>query len=600
MNWEDYGYEVDQKNQNIDVYDKAGMNHDEFIRLNKSIEWSNMQMQPFRDERIESVEKFAGSHYGKCDKTGEGEVVTVTPTNFLSLAVCVHVRKLVPRAPRAMCTTTLQHIRPDVNTFELAVNQVPREIRLTDTLRRAAAEMLFSMCILKVGLADSGDVQGQEYGSTFVDNITIDNYFWDMSAKTLDEIQYEGNDYWAIYDDVKSAKWMPKGLAKELKPDAYTTVKEDGSDRADSISVDTDPVVYRDRIHLRDVWLPDKKMVVTYAVTQKKLLRVVKWKGPKNGPYYKKWFIDIPGNLMPGAPVQIWQDMHDLGNVLFRKLADQADSEKTVAGFPGGQEEDAVNHRKCPDGGAMALSGGTPTKIATGGVNGKTLAFFLQTRDLFSYFAGNLDSLAGLGAMSDTVGQDQLMSASANAQISGMADRMSELIRDVFEAIAWYELNDPIRIRTVEKRIPGTKLVVPVEWNREKRKRFKFEMVDINVDVYSLQDDSPSAMFQKLRILMQEFAIPLEPLMRAAGGTLNAEEIWRSACKYIGAEELADIYTFMEPQPGQEQGGDQEQGMPQNTTRTYERVNKSGQGASGNSGMMQALMSEGNQGSDMG
>ena len=526
-------------------------NDKELSRLQDSVDWSIRQLEHPRKMRVQSIRDFVGFHYNKSGSPHR------MPVNMLALAVQIYVRQLAARAPRVLMTTKKREYQPTALELQLALNQIPDEINLTATLRKFVTEAMFSFGIVKCGLYTVGSLRGYAYGAPFVDNVTIDDYFCDMTAKVWDQIDYEGNDYWADYEGIMESDDIPKKNRRTLKPDEYTNIGDRGEDRAEQVSTDNMVENYRKKLWLRDVFIPEDKVVLTYGVKSKKLLREVEWDGVETGPYTKLGFSDVPGNLLPLAPVQLWRDLNELGNRLFRKLGAQADSEKTVQGFPGGNDDAVQSFAGAKDGDGIAWRGGEPKVLTAGGVNAKTLAFYLQCRDLYSYFAGNLDSLGGLAPMTETLGQDKLLGEAASAQLRDMAGATTDAVKDIFDSLSHYEWSDPIRKRTLEKTIPNTSITVRSEWGPQSKKGKKLSDFDLQIDVYSLQDDSPGLKLQKLGLITQNYVMPFAPLIEKQNGEINIQEILKLVAQYSNMPELADIVTFMEPQFQQQTQGEQ-------------------------------------------
>jgi hypothetical protein len=506
-----------------------------FERLQKAVEWSNRQLEFTRRKRLETIWLYVGSHYGEAARSKK------IPVNHLKMAVDIYARALAPHAPRVLMRTYNESMLSIAADMELAVNQVPREIGLDATLKRWVIEALFSMGILKVGLQTVGNVLGHDYGQPFVDNVTIDDYFCDMSAKRQDLIQYEGNSYWRDYDEVKDAPWVDESARKWVKPDKHTVHNDRGERQASDLMVQESADEYSPRIWLRDVWLPKEKKMVTYGVTSKKQFACKRIEGPE--PYVKLGFSEVPGNLLPLPPVQIWRDLHELANAVFRKLGNQADGEKSVLGFQGGNDEEIKSFQGAADGDGILYQGSKPEKLTAGGVNTNTLLFYERTKDLSSYFAGNLDSLGGLAQLTETVGQDKLLSEAASAQIRDMADGTIASTRKVYEALAHYEWTDPIRRRVIEKAIPGTDVTIPVQLGPE-NKVGRFGDLEIDIDIYSYQETSPGARMQKLGLIMQQYILPLAPIIEGQGGTIDVRKLLEYVARYSDMHEIKEIVPF--------------------------------------------------------
>jgi len=551
----------------------------QFKRLRESIDWSVRQLEFPREKRVEAIKQFVGSHYFK------GGASKRVPAPFLKLAVTIFVRMLAARAPRAMISTTEAGYEPVAANLELAVNQIPAEIKLQQTMRRLVTEALFSSGWLKIGLHKVGEVLGHDYGESFVDLVTLDDLVIDMAAKQMSQIQYIGNDYWLDLEDVMESDFFPKKWKRDLKHDEYTTIGDTGDERAESISQDSTPDLFHKKIFLRDVWLPKEGLVVTYAPKKNRRLNVREWTGPEIGPYLGLGFDDVPGNLLPLPPIASWRDLHELANVLYRKLGDQADAQKTVVGFQGDNEA-ATRFRDANDGEGITYNGPPPLSMKVGGVEQPTLAFFLQCRDLFSYFSSNLDSLGGLAPQAETLGQDKLIAEASNAQLRDMAGQVVDLSKDVFRSLAYYEWHDPIRRRKLRKAVPGTNISIVVPWDRSSRLG-SFGIYDLDIDVSSFQDDSPATKLQKLRLILAEFVMPFMPAIEMSGGQLDIQELFALIAKYADFEELNRLLIWVDQVMG---GGGEKPGMPANTTRTYERVNRPGATDGGKSQILQQAL----------
>lgn len=555
-----------------------------FEKLRTAVEWSIRQLEAPRKKRVEAIRQFVGSHYA--DNGADKRV----PTNFLELAVTIYTRQLAARAPRAMVSTASRSLRPFAKNMELALNQLSEEIDLGSTLRRAVIEAMFSWATVKVGIASSGvTVLGHEYGEPFVDLIGADDYVVDMSAKSRNAIQYEGNDYWIPVEDAR-AMW--EGKASDIDPDDHTVIGANGEERAEGISVGEGADIFAERVWLRDVWIPRTNKLITYGVKSLKVFNIVDWDGPKAGPYLTLGFSDVPGNLLPLPPVALWRDLHELGNSLFRKLGRQADSKKTVAVFQGGNDEDVEALKRANDGEGIRYNGQKPEEITVGGIDAPTLAFYIQCRDLFSYFAGNLDSLGGLAPMTETVGQDKLLTEAASARMKSMGETTIDFAKKVEGALAWYEWTDPVRQRVLEKPVKGTDITVRVNWSAETRDG-DFLDYNFDIDAYSMQDDSPSMKLQKIGTALERFVYPVLPMVQQQGGQIDFQKLIDLVAELGNVPELSDIIRFQNADdlsPAAAENAQPEMKMPQHTTRTYERVNRPGATRQGKDDVMSRLL----------
>ena len=123
----------------------------QFSRLDASIVWSNRMLEFPKRKRIEAIRQFVGFHY-----SNEGGPNYRNPVNILALELSIYARLLCPQSPRALISTIKKDRRPLAANLELAINKIPDEIGLDNTLRRFVIEALFSIGVLKVGLHKVG------------------------------------------------------------------------------------------------------------------------------------------------------------------------------------------------------------------------------------------------------------------------------------------------------------------------------------------------------------------------------------------------------------------------------------------------------------
>lgn len=558
-----------------------------FKELDSAIDWSLRQFATPRKKYHEAIRQYVGNHYA------DGGSDLVVPTNFLELAVTIYMQQLAARAPRAMFQAKHPSLRAEALSAEIAINQLPDEIGLGDTLQMAVIQAMFSFGVVKTGIAPSGiEVMGYDAGQPFADIVSIDDYFCDRSAKTWKDVQFEGNDYWMCVEDAV-AMW-PNAKSK-ITADDHTLVSDTGDDKSESVSIDEGAQVYQKKVYCRDVWLVKERQLLTYGIKSKEIFNVVDWDGPEEGPYHKLGFSDVPGNLLPLPPVALWRDLHELQNLLFRKLSKQADKKKTVAAFPGG-DDDAVEALKNAEDGEGINYGNSakPENIVVGGIDAPTLAFYLQVKELSSYFAGNLNTMGGLSAASKTIGQDQLLGEAASARVNFMRGRVNDFAKEIFQALAWYDWTDPVRERIVKKNIPGTDISVTRIWSEETRDA---DWLDFNfsIDVYSMGPDTPEIRLQKIGTALERYIFPGLPFIEQQGGMLDMQAVLSSVARLSNVPEINEFVKFGQTPPqGNPPVGNPRPGLAPNTTRTYERVNRSGATESGKADVLSRLLMGGN------
>ncbi len=550
-------------------------------KLRAAMECSRKALQPFREKRLDRIRQYVGANYS--DDGAKDKV----PMNLLELALNIYARSLTARTPQVVCTTEYREVKSTASLLELAINHVIKEMKLIKALRESVLNALFSVGIIKVGMEATGTIPIGDtlryVGQPFAESVDLDDWVHDTTARKFEHIQFAGNRYRLPLDQVKNSELYDEKERAKLKPTAKGSGGQDESDRAERLSQGNSyksDDEYADFVELWDMWLPMENKLLTFADdSESGVLREVEWDGPLQGPYKLLSFSDVPNNIMPLAPSAAWQDIHTLCNCLMRKLGRQGERQKTVLGVMSGGDGDAQRIAKSSDGDIIKLD--NPDKAREyrfGGVDSATLGFTIQLKDMFSWFGGNLDSLGGLSPMSDTLGQDKLLVENSSKRIADMQDRTIDFTRDTINDIAWYLFTDPLIDLPLSRRVEGTDISVPVRFTPEERKG-DFLHYNINIQPYSMQEQTPAMKLQTISQVFQTFIVPFAPMLQEQGMSINFEGLLRTISKYSNMHELDEILTFARPPQGPIGGpiGTPPQKFTSpNTTRTYERVNRGG------------------------
>jgi hypothetical protein len=481
-------------------------------------------------------------------------------------------------------------------TLELAINQLLKEIRFEDSLRKAVVNGMFTCGIVKCGLGPGYTVEvdgaTHDAGQPFADVVDFDDWVHDTNAKTLEQSAFFGNKYRLPFEYVKESKLFN---ATDLKADSNYSYKQREEAAGISKPLDRNPDgEYMEYVDLWDVYVPYENVMVTYACNQSNLdaLRIIEWDGPECGPYHFLGFGDVPNNIIPLAPVTQWIDLHDTANRIMRKLVRQAERQKTILGIRDGSAKDGEKIVAANDGDTIRMENPDGAKeYSFGGIHQPSLAYLIQIKDLFSWMGGNLDSLGGLSPMSTTYKQDKLLSETASKRVADMQDKTSSFVKEIVNHLAWYLWTDPLINMPLTKRVPGTDIEVPINFTPEDREG---DFLDYNFDIqpYSLQEHTPADKMNSLMQLMTQVLIPMSQQMQAGGVGINFPGFLKTIRNLGNLPEVEDLLTFQQPQQMEEGQpvGEPPQKSPV-TTRTYERVNRPGATRVGKDyAMMQTLL----------
>jgi hypothetical protein len=564
-------------------------NADDVQQLSKSIGYSWGVLEVFRDNKLDLVKQYVGRHYSK---NGADDKV---PINLLELAINIYLQRLVAQNPAVDITTEVKELKELCTRFEIAGNQLIEQINLGSTLEMAVVGAIFSKGIVKVAMnLEQVEVGGvlHDTGQPFADYVSLDDWVEDMTADREENGQYEGNYYKVTIDEAE--KMYPEMIGKFNQHDPS---KEGETEHKVSEGGTGEREEFRPTVKLLDLFLKKQNLVLTCLASDDdsspidEVLRVVEWTGRELGPYHKLAFAEIEKNTMPSSPASHWRDLHELANRIFNKLGRQIDRQKTVTFVQGGADADGNRVVNAEDGETIKVDNPNAVKEAKyGGADAPSMAFFLQIFEIFKMISGNLDMLGGLGPQSETLGQDQLLSVSANMRVQRMQKKVVEFTQGILKALMGYLWNDPATTYTVVKKVKNfddvsvRSLLGPAERSADVMN------FNIKIQPYSMQHQTPESKLQGLRTVFAEFISPFIPLMEAQGITIDFEMLFKKIGKLGNIPELSDILVFSSPNHETQMIGGETSRKPPVTKRTYERVNRPGATSSGKSQVLQQAL----------
>lgn len=564
----------------------------DYARLREAVEFSRRRLRPAREHRLLALRQFVGSHYS--DNGAEARV----PINFLELAVGIYRRQLAAQAPAVLAIATNKKLKSQALELEIAHNHLLKEINFASSVQEWVTDAMFPGPggILKVGIS-IGEDQGflHNPGQPFADPVGSDDWVHDMTVKRWEQIQFCGDRYEMPRDAVASLSERDLGDVL-LKG-------EGGVPRVRSLGLGEQGAVtrFRDVVELWDFWLPRERRIVTMLAdadgmpsVDRPPIQIIDWEGPEVGPYHRLVFNKVPENTMPLAPVSLWMDLHDLANRMFRKLGRQVDRQKTVTAVRGGADADGNRVLDADDGTMVRLDDPNAVKELTyGGIHPPSLAFLLQVKELFSYMAGNLETLGGLSPQAGTLGQEQLLSASASQRMRDMEDFTHNATKGVVESLADYLWYDPMIEIPLVKPIRGTSIEIPFVFSPETREGDRLDY-EIDIVPFSMGNRSPGEKLQGIAMVLERFIIPLMPQLAEQGIVPDWKVLLDIFARYGNTPELRDILTMSDLPLPRSGGADRPLQAPTTTRNTVRRSVPSPSQSSGDQ-MISRLMEAGKQ-----
>lgn len=529
-------------------------------KLSTAVEESRNDLAPFREERVEFIRQFVGSHYSE---NGSGERV---PIDLLEQAISTYTRQLSANAPQGTVSTKQRQLRAAALLLQMAINHLLDEIDFQKTIENVVQDAMFGIGIIQVGISDEDDseeVYGphHDYAQPYADPISLDKWVHDTTATCMEQAEFMGHRYRVPWESVKDNDAFKdirgdgdddeQGISTQLR-----RYNEDGGELASTIGGQKEGQreQLRKYVDLYDIYLPYEQQLVTYAVDEGGTLlvdtplNVIDWEGPEDGPYRFLTFTDVPDNIMPVSPASLLYDLHDLANMIFRKIGRRADRNKVVGVATNGDEKDAERIRDAGDGEIVHARASAVEEMVFGRQDPTLSALFIQTEQLFSKSAGNLDALAGLSQQGDTLGQEELISTSASVRMQHMRDRVIQFVTKVIRDLAWHLWEDPLIDIPLVKRVPGTDVEVPVRFS-DASKEGDFLDYNFTIVPYSMTYLDPNQKAQRLMKLFGVMAQSQQGMMQQ-GLMPNYQEFFSSLQQLLQLEEFQDLVISMKPQQG--------------------------------------------------
>ena len=552
-------------------------------RLRDAMRFSRKKLEAFRRRHKEAIEQYVGIDYS------EGGSDKPVYLNLMEIAANIYERQLAARPPKVLVFTHSKKLRSQGVKLEQAMNSMLRTYDVHNALRRCVKSSLFSMGICKVGTQVIGNYEEEGFSFTktrpYVASVSLDDWVHDMTSHVPEEIDYCGHRYRMSLESAKKDKSFNKSARENLTSMEDFSFNESGDERTSTISqgASQHEGQIEDKIELWEIWLPKERLIVTLGPNEgDKPLKVVEWDGPPNplGPYHLLYFNEVDGNSMPLAPAMLWRGLHDVSNGLFRKLVREAQRYKVVGLTRGVDSEDADRIRMASDGEIVGVDNPEAiTEKMFGGIDQRNFAFTLQIKQLFSWQAGNLDLMGGLGAQSETATQDQLLHASASQRMSGMQDEVRLFTKKVIRDWGFHLWSDPVEsypIRLNEQPVgPVDTFLTP-----EERATHDYLLHEVDIEPYSMQFVSPQERLAKLNQIIGQVVLPSLPMMQEQGLGIDYKELLSTFSRYSDLPELKDIIVGLDDvPPGSDRmgaGGNQGPGMPAATHRVNERISRPG------------------------
>lgn len=543
-------------------------------RLHKAIKSSRDAIRPFCQSRTEMIRDYVGSWYA----TRGARFLTYV--NKLNTTATVFSTALAFNNPQVDIDSPHAELWPFCRDYEVNLNRLMVNIDLKTTVQAAVLDAFFLMGIVKVHMADAGEVQIEDNvwidpGKPWVSRISPDDVILDMAVKDIREMRYCGHKYRMPYWKLTERDDFDQEVVDRVTPSSKYG-SEEGSERAQEIAaglgVDDDEL--EPMVWLEDVYLSRTRKLVTFSAENTDLpaLKVVDGEPDCRGPYKILGLGLVPDNIIPTTPAHHLKALHDLSNRLYRKLSGQASRQKNTFAFPPGGEDDAERHKASKDGEYwMCREPKSVAGVNTPGVDGNTHAFFLAAQEIYNVQSGNERAVGGLGTEADTLGQEEIVQANVGGRIVQMRDRVICWVAEIAREVGGLMFDDEYLEIESSREVENTGYRLDTSWRPGLREGLK-NHYEFSVEPRSMGYRPAREKLARMMQFIQQVGT-VWPLVQA--GVLDIQELTSLAAEYENLPDLKRIFKYMAPEMLGGAGGAHQATKPAVTTRENVRTNRS-------------------------
>lgn len=422
-------------------------------KLQKAVNRGFDRLKNFRSARIHFLREYAGPYY---DHTS-GEVGGAA-MNLIFNAIRVIVPTLVMNFPKHTVISPYLQQRQYADLLGLALDQHDMKIDVRNIYRRVIVDAIFTMGILKTGLAQSSSVYAIDDetnidpGTVYTEAVDFDNFVVDPNCK-----DHMFRDATFMGDRITLPRQMllDSGLYNNDLIERLPRAGETSSDRrASSLSMRNiqidDNYALEDEIEIVELWVPSANAIVTVPgssdVTMDEYLRVDDYYGVKEGPYTLLALTPpVPGNPMPVPMVGVWYDLHVLANRMAKKIIEQAERQKDIVSYKRSASEDAEELRNAADGEAVAVEDPSEVQVMHfGGQQNSNETHLAQLQGWFNMMAANPEQIGGQSVQASSATAANILQQNASIGLEDMKDLVYQMAAAEARRRAWYFHTDPM------------------------------------------------------------------------------------------------------------------------------------------------------------
>lgn len=424
-------------------------------KLQEAVQRGIKRLSNFRNARIHFLRENAGPYYDK-----NSAEVGSHPLNLIFNAIRILAPTMVMSFPKHTVMTPYLQAREYANLLGLALDQHDMKIDIRNVYRKVIIDAIFTLGILKTGLAQSDSVYALDDethidpGTVYTESVDFDNFVVDPNCK---EHLFRDASFVGDRITVPRNVLLDSGLYNNDLIERLPRAGDGNTDRmrkAESLSMNNiqmqENADLEDDVEIIELWVPSAKAIVTVPgsedVSFDEYLRVDDYYGDDTGPYtYLTLTPPMPGNPLPVPMVGVWYDLHILANRMAKKIIEQAERQKTLVTYKRSSADDAVELKNSGDGEAVAVDDPDAVKTVNfGGQMNSNETHLASLQAWFNMMAGNPQQIGGQSVDAKSATAANILQQNASITLEDMKDMVYQMAANEARKRAWYFHTDPL------------------------------------------------------------------------------------------------------------------------------------------------------------
>lgn len=418
------------------------------------------RMKEYRRARAMYIKSYVGQYYAK--KFG---LVGNEPINLLFHTIRSMVPNIVMKNGVNKVDTNIVDYKDYAFLLGLAADWLDKTDNMKDTLRYGIVDAMFGMAVFKTGLVKSGELINiddtvLDKGQIYTDNVSLDDYVFDSSCKSLKKAIFEGDrnriPRQLLLDDDDFDHDLVMMLPKSCHPDTNKKVEAMSQGNFSNSEI----AELQDFVDVVELFIPEANAIAIIADPEQRILDdylvLRDYYGPRKGPYTKMALTQpVPDNPLPVAPAGIWFDMHHIANKVMKKIMLKADRQKDVTVYDPANADEAEDVRTSDDGDMVAGDPNSVKVMSFGGSSKDDHAVLASLKEWFNYISGNPDQMAGINPGAKTATGQSILQGNMSVGLDDLHTMVYDVAAELSSNRIWYLHTDPLIELPFSYRKPG-------------------------------------------------------------------------------------------------------------------------------------------------